>query len=182
MGPELLFTHITFQEDFKMPIPLIPIISALAAGGTLVPHAAGGLIVTGASGYIAGTFLSSAAINGLLTTATATLGAGALYFSGTSASIIGSSGVFGTTIGATGIKGALMSAGIIASTPFWVPFAVGGAVGGAALGCGYGGYRLLKLKRKLNETPAEEEAQFTETEAKIVEKIIKRLAKKNTKE
>jgi hypothetical protein len=40
-----------------MPIPLIPIISALAAGGSLVPHATGGLIVTGAGGYIAGTFL-----------------------------------------------------------------------------------------------------------------------------
>jgi hypothetical protein len=33
-----------------MPIPLI--IAALAAGGTLVPHATGGLIVTGASGYV----------------------------------------------------------------------------------------------------------------------------------
>ena len=66
-----------------MPIPLIPIISALATGGTLVPHAAGGLIVTGASGYITGTFLSTAAISGLLATASATLGAGALYLSGT---------------------------------------------------------------------------------------------------
>ena len=92
-----------------MPIPLIPIISALATGGTLVPHAAGGLIVTGASGYITGTFLSTAAI-----------------------------------------------------------------------GCGYGGYRLFKLKRKLNETPEGEEAQFTETEAKMVEKVIKQLAKKGT--
>jgi len=62
-----------------MPIPLIPIISALATGGTLVPHATGGLIVTGASGYIAGTFLSTTAISGLLATASATLGAGALF-------------------------------------------------------------------------------------------------------
>jgi len=67
-----------------------------------------------------------------------------------------------------------MSAGIISSTPIWVPL----AAGGAALGCGYGGYRLLQLKRKLSETPEGEEAQFTDTEAKIVEKIIKRLAKK----
>lgn len=157
-----------------MPIPLIPIISALAAGGSLVPHATGGLIVTGASGYIAGTFLSTTAINGLLATASATLGAGALFLSGTTASIVGGAGIFGTTIGATGITGALMSAGIISSTPVWVPF----AASCAALGCGYGGYRLLKLKRKLNETPEGEEAQFTETEAKIIEKIIKRLAKK----
>lgn len=157
-----------------MPIPLIPIISALSAGGALVPHATGGLIVTGASGYIAGTFLSTTAISGLLATASATMGAGALYLSGTAASIVGSAGIFGTTIGASGITGALMSAGIISSTPIWIPV----AVGGAALGCGYGVYRLLKLKRKLNKTPEGEEAQFTDTEAKIVEKIIKRLAKK----
>ena len=157
-----------------MPIPLIPIISALAAGGTLVPHATGGLIVTGAGGYVAGTFLSTTAISGLLATASATLGAGALYLSGTAASIVGSAGIFGTTIGASGITGALMSAGIISSTSIWIPI----AAGGAALGCGYGGYRLLKLKRKLNKTPEGEEAQFTDTEAKIVEKIIKRLAKK----
>lgn len=68
-----------------------------------------------------------------------------------------------------------MSAGIISSTPVWVPL----AAGGAALGCGYGGYRLLKLKRKLSDTPQGEEAQFSETEAKIIEKIIKRLAKKD---
>lgn len=156
-----------------MPIPLI--IAALAAGGTLVPHAAGGLIVTGASGYVAGAFLSTAAISGLLVTASATLGAGALYLSGVAASIVGSAGIFGTTIGATGITGVLMSAGIISSTPVWVPL----ATGGAALGCGYGGYRLLKLKRKLNDTPQGEEAQFSETEAKIIERIIKRLAKKD---
>jgi hypothetical protein len=157
----------------KLPIPLI--IAALAAGGTLVPHAAGGLIVTGASGYVAGTFLSTAAISGLLVTASATLGAGALYLSGVAASIVGSAGIFGTTIGATGITGVLMSAGIISSTPVWVPL----AAGGAALGCSYGGYLLLKLKRKLNDTPQGEEARFSETEAKIIERIIKRLAKKD---
>jgi hypothetical protein len=171
-----------------MPLPLIPIIIAFAAGGSLVPHAAGGMIVTGAAGYVAGTYLSTAAIYGLITTASVTLGAGALFFSGATASIAGSAGIFGTTIGvseifgttigASGITGALMSAGIMASTPIWVPFAVGGAAGGAALSCGYGGYRLFKLKRKLTDTPTGEEAQFTKTEANIVEKIIKRLAKK----
>ena len=35
-----------------MPLPLVPIIAALAAGGSLVPHAAGGMIVTSAGGYI----------------------------------------------------------------------------------------------------------------------------------
>ena len=161
-----------------MPLPLIPIISALAAGGTLVPHAAGGMIVTSAAGYVAGTYLSTAAIGGLLTVAATTLGAGALYLSGAAGSIIGSAGIFGTTVGASGITGALMSAGIISSTPIWVPLAVGGAAAGGAAGLGYGGYRLYKLKKKISDTPEGEEAQFTESEAHIVEKIIKRLSKK----
>lgn len=159
-----------------MPIPLIAISSAIAAGGSLVPHAAGGLIVTSASGYVAGTYLSTAAIGGLLATASTTLGAGALYLSGAAASVIGSAGIFGTTIGASGITGALMSAGIISSTPIWVPI----AVGGAALGCGYGSYRLLMLRKKINATPDGQEAQFTETEAKIIENLVKRLGKKNS--
>lgn len=158
-----------------MPLPLIPIIAALAAGGSLVPHAAGGLIVTSsATGYIAGTYLSTAAITALVATASTTLGAGALFLSGAAASVIGSAGIFGTTIGATGITGALMSAGLISSTPIWVPV----AIGGAALGCGYGSYSLIKFKRKLNSTPAGQEAQFTEKEAKIVENIVKRLGKR----
>jgi hypothetical protein len=33
-----------------MPLPFVPVIAALYAGGSLVPHAAGGLIVTAASG------------------------------------------------------------------------------------------------------------------------------------
>ena len=161
-----------------MPLPLIPIIAALAAGGSLVPHAAGGLIVTSASGYVAGTYLSTAAIGALIATASTTLGAGALYLSGAAASIVGSAGIFGTTIGASGITGALMSVGIISSTPVWVPI----AVGCAALGCGYGSYRLLKLRQKINTTPGGQEAQFTETEAKIVENLVKRLGNKGTTE
>jgi len=61
-----------------MPIPLMAIISALAAGGSLVPHAAGGMIVTGAGGYVAGTYLSTTAIASLLAAATATVGGTAL--------------------------------------------------------------------------------------------------------
>lgn len=160
-----------------MPLPLIPIFSALAAGGSLVPHAAGGMIVTSAAGYVTGTYLSTAAIGGLLTAASTALGAGALYLSGAAGSIIGSAGIFGTTVGASGITGALMSVGIISSTPIWVPLTVGGAALGGAAGLGYGGYRLYKLKQKISNTSEGEEAQFTETEANIVEKIIKRLSR-----
>jgi hypothetical protein len=157
-----------------MPLPLVPIIAALAAGGSLVPHAAGGLIVTSAAGYVAGTYMSTAAIGGLMAAASTTLGAGALYLSGATASIVGSAGIFGTTIGASGLTGVLMSAGLISSTPVWVPF----AVGGAALGCGYGSYRLLRLRQKIKATPVGQEAKFTETEAKIVQNLVKRLGKK----
>lgn len=161
-----------------MPLPLIPIISALAAGGSLVPHAAGGMIVTSAAGYVTGTYLSTAAIGGLLTAASTTLGAGALYLSGAGASIIGGTGIFGTTVGASGITGTLMSSGIISSTPVWVPLAVGGAAVGGVAGLGYGGYRLYKLKQKIRNTPEGEEAHFTETEANIIKKIIRRLSKR----
>lgn len=159
-----------------MPIILIEIISALASGGHLVPHAAGGLIVNGSGGYIGGTYLSTAAVNSLIATAKASgaLGIGALATTGVSAGIIGGSGLFGTTIGATGITGALMSVGLISSTPVWIPI----TTGCVALGCGYGGYLFFKLKRKVNETPEGEEAKFTDAEAKIVEKIIKLLEKK----
>ncbi|MDD2608323.1 MAG: hypothetical protein PHX60_01340 [Giesbergeria sp.] len=160
-----------------MPLPLIPIISALIAGGTLVPHAAGGMIVTSAvGGYVAGTYLSTAAIGSLLAAASTTLGAGALYLSGVAGSVVGSAGAFGTTVGATGVKGALMSAGIISSTPIWVPIVVGSAAIGGAAGLGYGAYRLFKLKKKIAGTANNKEAQFTEIEAKIVERVIKRLA------
>ncbi len=157
-----------------MPIPLVPVVAALAAGGTLVPHAAGGMIVTAASGYVVGTYLSTAAIAGLLSTAAATLGTGALLVSGAAASIVGSAGIFGTTIGATGITGVLMSAGILPATPVAVPV----LAGTAAVGCGYAGYRLFRLKRKLAAASDGTEAQFTELEAKLIERLVKRLAKK----
>ena len=158
-----------------MPLPLIPIITALAAGGSLVPHAAGGMIVTlGASGYVAGTYLSSAAIASLVTGAGAILGAGALTLTGAAGAIIGSAGIFGTTIGASGLTGVLMSAGVLPATPIGVPI----AIGGAAAGAGYLSYLLLKLRKKLRKTANGQESQFTETEAKIIEAVIRRGAKK----
>jgi len=162
-----------------MPLPLIPVIAALAAGGSLVPHAAGGLIVTmGASGYVAGTYLSSAAVASLVTGAGALLGAGALTLTGATAAIIGSAGIFGTTIGASGLTGVLMSAGILPATPIGVPI----AVGGAAVGAGYLSYLLLKLRTKLRRVKEGQEVQFSELEAKIIEAVIRRFAKKGDPE
>lgn len=158
-----------------MPIPLIPIITALAAGGTLVPHAAGGLIVTAATGgYVAGTYLSTTAIASLLTLSIATVGTGAAVITGAASTIIGSAGIFGTTIGATGLTGALMSAGLLPSTPIAVPALAGGAI----LVFLYTMYKILRLKWKLKGAKEEDEIQFTESEAKTIESIIKLIDKK----
>lgn len=160
-----------------MPLPLVPVIQALAAGGTLVPHAAGGMIVTSATGYIAGTYLSTAAIGGLLAAASAALSSGALFFTGAAGSVIGSAGVFGTTMGASGVTATLMSAGIISSTPLWVPFAVAGASIGGVATLSYGGYRLFKLKHRITRNPEGGEANFTKSDARIIEKLIKKMAR-----
>ena len=147
-----------------MPLPLIPVIAALTAGGTLVPHAAGGLIVTAASGgYVAGTYLSTAAIASIVVGATATVGAGAAVMTGAASALIGSAGIFGTTVGATGLTGALMSAGILPATPVAVPIALGGAV----VGGGYLVYYLTRLRRKLAAVKDGDEVQFSEKEAKV---------------
>ncbi|MEQ1622973.1 MAG: hypothetical protein ABL919_16380 [Methylococcales bacterium] len=55
------------------------------------------------------------------------------------------------------------------TTPAWIPI----AVGGTALVLGYGTYRLLKLKKKVAKIPKGKEAQFTDTEAKIVEQLLR---------
>lgn len=71
-----------------------------------------------------------------------------------------------------------MSVGVIAATPVWIPLAIGGAAVGGAASLGYGSYRLLKLKNKIQKTEAGSEAQFTENEAKMIEGVIKRLSTK----
>lgn len=160
-----------------MPLPFVPVLAALAAGGSLVPHAAGGMIVTmGASGYVAGTYLSTAAIASVVAAAGTALGAGSLALTGVASTIIGSAGIFGTTIGATGITGALMSIGILPATPIAVPL----AIGGAAVGTGYVSFVLLRLRRKLRAQRGGDESHFTPTEAKIVETLVKRLAAKGS--
>ena len=153
-----------------MPFPLMAVASALAAGGSLVPHAAGGMIVTGAGGYVAGTYLGTTAIAGLLGAATATV-------SGTVLAAVGAvkSGVLGggaaAAARATGVNGPLMSAGMLSAAKIAVPVLAGGAV----LITGYYGYRLLKLRGKANAVHGGQEAHFTESEARLVEGVIKRL-------
>jgi hypothetical protein len=159
-----------------VPLPLIPVIAALAAGGTLVPHALGGLIVTSSTGYIVGTYLSTATITALLVGSATALGTGVAVVSGAAAGIIGGAGIFGTTIGASGITGFLMSAGLIASTPVWVPV----AIAAACVGISYGAFKYYRLREKLQTTPEGEEVLFSKLEAKVIEWLLRRLAKKET--
>lgn len=162
-----------------MPIPLIAAAQALAAGGTLVPHAAGGLIVSSGGGYVAGTYLSTAAISGLISGAVVSgasaIGAGALMVSGLAGKMIGGAGLFGTTVGSSGIIGGLMSIGLLSSTPVWVPLAVGGAAAGGVAGLGYGAYREIGFRKKLKAAEGGEEVVFTEAEARRIERLLRRL-------
>ena len=155
-----------------MPVPLIPVVAALAAGGTLVPHAAGGMIVTAAGGYVAGTYLSTTAIASIIATATATVGVSTAALTGVLGSIVGSAGIFGTTIGASGLTGLLMSAGIISATPIALPVGIFATV----LGSIFVFYVLLKLNRKLRKVKDGQEVFFTELEARIIELLVKWLS------
>lgn len=109
---------------------------------------------------------------GLLSGASATLGAGALWATGLGAAAIGGKGFLGSTMGASGLTGALMSVGVISSTPLWVPYAVIGSGAVGVAGLGYGSFRLYQIRQKILATPEGEEAEFTEAEAWAVEKIL----------
>lgn len=151
-----------------MPIPLIPLLAAFASGANIVSHAAGGVIASGASGYVAGTYLSTSAIASLLASTGTAIGVTAI-----ASGLIGSAGIFGTTIGATGLTGVLMTAGILPSVPIVVPIAAGGALAGT----GYVAYVLFCLKQKVKSADNGQEVQFTDLEAKIIEIIIKLIGK-----
>jgi hypothetical protein len=131
------------------------------------------LIVSTAGGYVAGTYLSTSALAAILGGTGAALGAGALTVTGATSAMIGSAGIFGTSIGATGLTGALMSAGLISSTPVAVPLAAGAAIVGSC----YLSYVLLRLRKKLRAAVEGQEAQFTSAEAKFFEVVVKRLGR-----
>ena len=143
-----------------------------------MPHAAGGMIVTSAAGYVAGTYLSTSAIASVL----ATVGAGTgLALAGTALKGVASKMLARTAAvpvvtGAAATVGTTASAGI--ASVLASPALASVTTGVAVLGLGYSVYRLYNLKRKVDSVPEGEEAQFTETEAKTVQRIIKRLAKK----
>lgn len=71
-----------------------------------------------------------------------------------------------------------MSVGLISATPVWVPVAIGGAVATSVGGAGYLLYQIDKLKKKGDKLQPGEEAQFTDEDAKLFEKILLALHKK----
>lgn len=160
-----------------MAIPLV--IAALVGGGTLVPHAAGGLIVTSAGSYVAGTYLSTAAVAALLATGAGALVTGVAVVTGAASAAMGGAGIFGTTVGATGITGALMSAGIISSTPIWVPVAVAGTAVAGSGAIGYAAYQIYRMRQMAANTPEGEEAHFTERQARLLQALLLKLKGKN---
>jgi hypothetical protein len=161
-------------ELHMIPVALLPILSGVVPGASIVAHSSGGLILSGANGYVAGTFISTALIKttfvslGLISSAW-------LCVTGALAAIWGSAGIFGTTVGASGIKGFLMATGVISSTPVWMPVAciaaTGAAISSAVL-------PMIRLIRKLKAIPDGQEAIFTEKEAKMIEHVLSRLAKR----
>lgn len=174
-----------------MVLPLIPVVTALASGGSLVAHSAGGLIVYSSltGGYVAGTYISTAALASFLTgtaiaagtLGTAAIGGAAIWAYGTVAgaaiSLIGSAGFLGTTIGATGITGLMMRAGILPSVSILVPVFLGSA---AVLVLGAGAIyarRVQKLIAKVLSTPEGQEMKFSNREAKLVERILRSASK-----
>lgn len=172
-----------------MGLPLIPVVAALNTGGHLVAHSAGGLIVysSTAGGYVAGTYISTAALaaflNGTVIAGTAAISGAAIWAYGTVGgvvtSIVGSAGIFGTTLGATGITAALMSWGILPSTPISHAIAIGVVLLGisTALVCGVvRSIALRRFRRKVLSASDKKELQFTDREAKLVERIIRNIS------
>jgi hypothetical protein len=177
-----------------MVLPLVPVIAALNTGGHLVAHSAGGLIVYSATtgGYVAGTYISTAALTTFLTGSAVAIGAagtaaasGAAIWAygtvgGAVASIIGGAGIFGTTVGATGITGALMTAGILPAVPVVYPIAIGVGILASLALVTLAIFRALSVRRlrsKVLAAPKGEEIQFSSNEAKLIEKIIRSISK-----
>ncbi len=178
-------------ELFCMPLPLVPVVAALNAGGHLVAHSAGGLIVysSTAGGYVAGTYISSASLASFLTgtaavsasAGTVLLGAAAIWAYGTVGGVfttlIGGAGFFGTTIGATGITGVLMSLGFIDSVPVFVPVFFGLAALLLLLLALYYSSSFRRISIKVQAVPDGEETMYTKREAKLVEKLVRSASK-----
>jgi hypothetical protein len=151
-----------------VPIPFIAIAEAIACGAGVVGHSSGGLIFSGASGYIAGTFISTAALGQLLWSFAAVCAAALGWLVGIPALVIGGPGLFGSTLGATGLTGLLMKAGIISSTPIWVVLAIL-LLPLLAL---FGLWRWWRLVKRVSNAAPGAELMFSKSEARFVQRLL----------
>ena len=138
--------------------------------------------MSGAAGYIAGTYLSTAGVAALLGMATVGAGITAAAVTGVAASVIGSAGIFGTTVGSSGIIGGLMSVGIISSVPVMVPVAFATAALGAAGAVTYGGYKLYEMRKRIKSAEPGKELTFSDKDARFVQKLLQIQFKKDKKD
>lgn len=161
-----------------MPIPFIPVITALCAGGSLVPHAAGGLIVSGASGYVAGTYLSTAAVTAILASTTAAGAAGiAATVSAIGSALSGTANSAASSVGLVSGHGLLGLAGGVLLSPASLTVLAGGA---CCAGVVY--YRRKKRQKDFEHLlstlrSTNGEKVFSEDEAILIESLIRRVAK-----
>ncbi len=165
-------------ELFCMPLPLVPVVAALNAGGHLVAHSAGGLIVysSTAGGYVAGTYISSASLASFLTgTAAVSASAGTVLLGAAAIWAYGTVGGVFTTL--TGITGVLMSLGFIDSVPVFVPVFFGLAALLLLLLALYYSSSFRRISIKVPAVPDGEETMYTKREAKLVEKLVRSASK-----
>ncbi len=132
------------------------------------------MIVTSASGYVAGTYLSTAAVAALVTGATVSIGASAAVAFAVMKGIVGSALVrlagpaAAATVSGTGAASTTGALTIVSGpVGLWISAVL------AALGIIYGAYRVHTFKKKLNTFVGGREAQFTESEVQMFEKIIR---------
>ncbi len=176
-----------------MALPVV--MAALLAGGSLVPHAAGGLIVSSAGSYVAGTYLSTSAISSILLTLGATttgFGAIALPRITSIARTLKFASIGGATV-ATGVETAAVTAASSAVTTTATAAAtttasVASSIVLPLLGIGLAALvvYLYRLYKKVNDFSkkalpgSNEELKFTENEAKVLEAIIRYLPVKES--
>jgi hypothetical protein len=146
------------------------------------------MIVTSAAGYVAGTYLSTAAVTGIITA----VGAGAVASVGTltafasrllarTAVTSAAAATGGTAAVATGVTATGTAAATTTGLLAFAPAILSITAGLTALGLGYRAYQFYQLKSKVSKTKEGNEILFTEKEAKMVEDVIKSIAKKDSK-
>ena len=173
-----------------MALPVV--MAALLAGGSLVPHAAGGLIVSSAGGYVAGTYLSTSAISSILLTLGATttgFGAIALPRIASIARTLKFASIGGATV-ATGVETAAVTAASSAAATTTAAATTATAASSIVLpliGIGVAALvvYLYRLYKKVNDFSKKslpgstEELIFTDTEARVIEAVIRYWPLKN---